>query len=140
MQVALFVLFAWAYPRLRAGLRATLAIFVGIFMATMSIEAINYLRESSISGDDYTGLLTIPAGRSSSVSGSSRFGGRGRTARPIRRYVRRALLAFGLVLGAVFVILPGVPVLRHHPHGPGLRSAGDLGAAYETSPSRPATV
>ena len=49
-QVALFVLFAWAYPRLRAGVRATLAIFVGIFMATMGIEAVNYMRESSLSG------------------------------------------------------------------------------------------
>ena len=39
LQVALLVLFAWAYPRLRAGLRATLAIFVGIFTVALGIEA-----------------------------------------------------------------------------------------------------
>ena len=32
MQTGLLVLFAWAYPRLRPGLRGTLAIFVGLFV------------------------------------------------------------------------------------------------------------
>jgi hypothetical protein len=35
IQAALFVLFAWAYPRLRAGGRATLALGVGLFMVVM---------------------------------------------------------------------------------------------------------
>jgi uncharacterized protein len=131
VQVGLFVLFAWAYPRLRAGLRATLAIFVGIFVTTMSFEAVNYLRESSLSGDDYTGLLTIPAGLLLVALGlvtlwRSRKGGS-----VIRRYLRRAVLAVGFVLGAVFVIYPVSQsyVITHT--GRAFVPPENLGAAYE---------
>jgi hypothetical protein len=106
VQVALFVLFAWAYPRLRAGVRATLAIFVGIFTATMGIEAVNYMRESSLSGDDYTGLLTIPAGLLLVGIGFVTLWRTRKNGKPIRRYVRRALLAVGLLLGAFFISYP----------------------------------
>jgi uncharacterized protein len=106
VQVALFVLFAWAYPRLRAGVRATLAIFVGIFMATMGIEAVNYMRESNLSGDDYTGLLTIPAGLLLVGIGFVTLWRTRKNGKPIRRYVRRALLAVGLLLGAFFISYP----------------------------------
>jgi uncharacterized protein len=106
VQVALFALFAWAYPRLRAGVRATLAIFVGIFTATMGIEAVNYLRESSLSGDDYTGLLTIPAGLLLVGIGFVTLWRTRKDGKPIRRYVRRALLAVGLLLGAFFISYP----------------------------------
>jgi hypothetical protein len=106
VQVALFVLFAWAYPRLRAGFRATLAIFVGIFTATMGIEAVNYMRESSLSGDDYTGLLTIPAGLLLVGIGFVTLWRTRKNGKPIRRYVRRALLAVGLLLGAFFISYP----------------------------------
>ena len=68
-KAGLLVLFAWAYPRLRPGLRGALAIFVGLFIAIMGIgEAGYYTRENGPSGDDYTGLLAIPAACSSSVS------------------------------------------------------------------------
>jgi uncharacterized protein len=106
VQVALFALFAWAYPRLRAGVRATLAILVGIFTATMGIEAVNYLRESSLSGDDYTGLLTIPAGLLLVGIGFVTLWRTRKDGKPIRRYVRRALLAVGLVLSAFFIVYP----------------------------------
>jgi uncharacterized protein len=106
IQVALFVLFAWAYPRLRAGLRATLAIFVGIFTATMGIEAVNYLRDSTLSGDDYTGLLAIPAGLLLVGIGFVTLWRTRKGGKPIRRYVRRALLAVGLLLGASFIVYP----------------------------------
>ena len=63
VQAAFFVLLAWAYPRLRPGARGTLAIFVGLFMVVIGAgEAGYYARESGPSGDDYTGLLAIPAG------------------------------------------------------------------------------
>jgi uncharacterized protein len=106
IQVALFVLFAWAYPRLRAGVRATLAILVGIFTVTMSLEAVNYLRDSSLSGDDYTGLLTIPAGLLLVGVGLVTLWRTRKDGRPIRRYLRRAVLAAGLLLAAVFIVYP----------------------------------
>ena len=63
VQTAFFVLAAWAYPRLLPGARATLAIWVGLFMTVMGLgEAGYYTRENGPSGDDYTGLLAIPAG------------------------------------------------------------------------------
>jgi hypothetical protein len=106
IQTAFFVGLAWAYPRLRAGFRATLAIFVGIFTITMGFEAVNYLRESSLSGDDYTGLLTIPAGLLLVGIGLVTLWRTRKNGKPIRRYVRRAVLAIGLLLGAFFIVYP----------------------------------
>ena len=106
VQVALFVLFAWAYPRLRPGIRATLAIFVGIFTVSMGIEAVNYLRDASLSRDDYTGLLTIPAGLLLVGIGLVTLWRTRKGGSPVRRYLRRALLAVGMLLGAYFVVLP----------------------------------
>jgi uncharacterized protein len=107
IQAGLFVLSAWAYPRLRAGARATLALGVGVFMVIMGAgEAGYYLRESGLSGDDYTGLLMIPAGLLLLGIGfvtlwRSRKGGS-----LIRRSVRRILVAVGLLFGAGLVIYP----------------------------------
>lgn len=104
---AFLLLAAWAYPRLRPGARATVAIVVGIFTATMGVgEAGYYTRENGPSGDDYTGLLAIPAGLLLIGIGlitlwkSKRGGGL------IRRYGRRALLAVGALLGVYFVVFP----------------------------------
>ncbi|HEU6443874.1 MAG TPA: alpha/beta fold hydrolase [Gaiellaceae bacterium] len=131
VQVGLFILFAWGYPRLRAGLRATLAIFVGIFTATMGIEAVNYLRESSLSGDDYTGLLTIPAGLLLVGIGVVTLWRTRKDGRPVRRYLRRALLAAGFLLGAFFVLFPLAQsyVITHT--GRAFVPPPNLGTAYE---------
>ncbi|HKY13252.1 MAG TPA: CocE/NonD family hydrolase, partial [Gaiellaceae bacterium] len=107
IQTAFFVSFAWAYPRLRPGLRGTLAIFVGLFMVVMGAgEAGYYTRENGPSGDDYTGLLAIPAGLLLVGIGlftlwTSRKGGS-----LIRRYARRAALALGLLIGLYVVLYP----------------------------------
>ncbi len=53
---------AAAYPRLRAGWRATLALLTGIFGIVAGLEGWYYTREVGASGDDYTGLVTLPAG------------------------------------------------------------------------------
>ena len=107
VQVGLFVLFAWAYPRLRPGLRGTLAVFVGLFTVVMGVgEAGYYTRENGPSGDDYTGLLAIPAGFLLVGIGlvtlwRSRKGGS-----PVRRYLRRGLLAVAFLLGAYVIVYP----------------------------------
>jgi hypothetical protein len=107
VQTGLFVLFAWAYPRLRAGARATLALGVGVFMVIMGAgEAGYYLREDRLSGDDYTGILMIPAGLllvgiAFTTLWKSRKGGN-----VVWRYARRALIAFGALVVAYFVIYP----------------------------------
>jgi hypothetical protein len=131
VQAALFVLFAWAYPRLRAGLRSTLAIFVGIFTATMGIEAINYYRDATLSGDDYTGLLCIPAGLLLAGVGFVTLWRTRKGGSLIRRYLRRAVLAIGLLLGAVFIVYPVSQsyVITHT--GRAFVPPPKLGTAYE---------
>src|SRR5690348_13237383 len=55
--------FATAYPRLRAGLRAAIAIPLGVLGIVAGVgEAAYYTVQVGPSGDDYTGFLTIPAG------------------------------------------------------------------------------
>ncbi|MGZ8707898.1 MAG: hypothetical protein ACXW0R_11010, partial [Gaiellaceae bacterium] len=107
VQTAFFVGLAWAYPRLRPGLRGTLAIYVGLFTVVMGAgEAGYYTREDGPSGDDYTGLLAIPAGLLLAGVGlftlwRSRKGGG-----VIRRYVRRAALALAFLVGLAFGLYP----------------------------------
>jgi uncharacterized protein len=106
-QAAFLVGLAWAYPSLRPGLRGTLAVFVGLFMVVMGAgEAGYYTREDGPSGDDYTGLLTIPAGLLLAAIGlvtlwRSRKGGS-----PVRRYARRAGLTLAVLVGLYFVLYP----------------------------------
>ena len=107
MQTAFFVLAAWAYPRLRPGARATLAIWVGLFMAVMGLgEAGYYTRENGPSGDDYTGLLVIPAGLLLVGIGfvtlwRSRKGGS-----LVRRFLRRTAVGLGLLVGTYLLVYP----------------------------------
>jgi uncharacterized protein len=107
IQVGLLVVFAWAYPRLRAGLRGILAVYVGLFMVVMGAgEAGYYTRENGPSGDDYTGLLMIPAGVLLAAVGlytlwRSRKGGSF-----LRRYARRAALTLAFLVTLPFVMYP----------------------------------
>jgi uncharacterized protein len=107
VHVALFVGLAWAYPRLRAGLRGILAVYFGIFMIVMGAgEAGYYTREDGPSGDDFTGLLMIPAGVLLAGIGvvalwRSRKGGS-----VVRRYARRVALALAFVVTLPFVMFP----------------------------------
>jgi uncharacterized protein len=107
VQVALFVGLAWAYPRLRAGLRGILAVYFGIFMIVMGAgEAGYYTREDGPSGDDFTGLLMIPAGVLLAGIGvvalwRSRKGGS-----VVRRYARRVALALAFLVTLPLVMFP----------------------------------
>ena len=58
--LALIALVAWAYPRLRGGAQATLALTTGVLGIAAGIEAFHYTREVGPSGDDFTGLLCLP--------------------------------------------------------------------------------
>ena len=62
MPLTVLVAAAVAYPRLRAGWRAVVALLLGVFGLGTASEAWYYTREVGASGDDYTGLLAIPAG------------------------------------------------------------------------------
>ncbi len=120
------------YPRLRAGARATIALFAGFFAALVSTEAIHYTRAVGPSGDDYTGLLAIPAALLLVGLGVwTLWKSRRRDDARWWRYSRRLLLAVAALFVAVAVLMPvsiGYVVthaLRAHV------PAADLGAPYE---------
>jgi dienelactone hydrolase len=106
-QTALILLGAWAYPRLRPGARATLAIGGGLFTTVMGVgEAGYYTLENGPSGDDYTGLLAIPAGLLLVGIGLVTLWRSRRGGGLIRRYLRRVALAAGFVLGTYLLVYP----------------------------------
>jgi dienelactone hydrolase len=99
---------AAAYPHLRAGLRAALALTLGILgIAIGAGEAGYYALEVGPSGDDYTGLLAIPAGLLLVGVGAATLWRTRRKddSRP-RRYLRRLLLLAGAAVVFVFVLFP----------------------------------
>ncbi len=107
VQTALFVLAAWLYPRFRPGVRASLAIGFGLFTIVMGIgEAGYYTRENGPSGDDYTGLLAIPFGFLLVGIGLVTLWRSRRGGSVIRRYLRRAAVAFGAFVVLAFGLFP----------------------------------
>jgi uncharacterized protein len=123
----LLLAFAASYARLRAGLRGTLALVLGVFGISIGVsEAVYYAVKVGASGDDYTGFLAIPAGLLLAGIGiGTLWRSRRRDDGLLRRYVRRLALAAGSVVVAYVVIFPfilsgafthlartGVPVAR----------------------------
>lgn len=107
VQTALLVLAAWAYPRLRPGARGILAIGFGLFTVVMGAgEAGYYTREKGPSGDDYTGLLAIPAGVLLVGVGLLTLWRSRRGGSLVPRYLRRAGLAVGALIGLYFGLYP----------------------------------
>ena len=132
VQAGLFILFAWAYPRLRPGLRGTLAIFVGLFTVVMGFgEAGYYTRENGPSGDDYTGLLAIPAGFLLIGIGLATLWRSRKGGSVARRYLRRALLIVAFLLCTYMVVYPvsEVYVVTHAARA--YVPTPELGTAYE---------
>jgi dienelactone hydrolase len=105
--LALLGLAARAYPRLRGGRRGALALFLGPLGIAVGIEAFYYTRELGPSGDDFTGLLAIPAGLVLLGLGVVTLWRTRRTDGTLLwRYPRRALLALAGFLVAIVVVLP----------------------------------
>lgn len=131
--LAVLIAAAAAYPRLRAGARATIALFLGIFgIAIGAGEAAYYTLEVGASGDDYTGLLTIPAGALLVILGAATlWRSRRIDERLVRRYGRRSLLILGsLIVFLVFVLPLSVSYVFTHAARAKVPPAR-LGAAFE---------
>jgi dienelactone hydrolase len=132
VQTAAFLLLAWLYPRLRPGLRGTVAIAAGLFTVVMGVgEAGYYARENGPSGDDYTGLLAIPAGLLLVGVGLVTLWGSRKGGGVARRYLRRGLLAVAFLLGAYLIVYPVSEsyVVTHAARA--YVPAPNLGTAYE---------
>jgi MYXO-CTERM domain-containing protein len=131
--LALLAAAAWAYPRRRAGLRAVLALTIGFLSVAFGLlEAGYYSVAVGPSGDDYTGLLAIPAGLLLVGLGTATlWRTRRRNDNRWRRYSRRSLLA---VAGVVITYQVGGPLLLTYGATHIQRAAvpaDELGVAHE---------
>lgn len=106
--LAALLVFATAYPRLRAGLRAALAIATGLLGIVAGVgEAGYYSLQVGPSGDDYTGLVMLAAGLLLVGLGvTTLWTSRRRDDRLPRRYLRRLAQAAVAVVVAYVVLFP----------------------------------
>lgn len=95
------------YPRVRPGVRATLALLIGMFGIAAGIEGWHYTREVGASGDDYTGLVALPAGVLLVVLAAVTLwrSRRSEGSRP-RRYVRRASIGVAAAIVVLAFVVP----------------------------------
>jgi hypothetical protein len=131
--IAVLAAAAAVYPRLRAGARATIALVLGFFGVLAGTEAVHYTRAVGPSGDDYTGLLSIPAGLLLIGLGVVTLWRSRKKDDPLWwRYGRRALIAAGIAAIAIAALIPiSIAYIVTHAaraHVP----AADLGVPYET--------
>ena len=123
---------AWEYPRLRAGFRAVIALTLGLFGVVAGIEAVYYTTNGGPSGDDFTGLLAIPAGLVLLGVGIVTFWRSRRTDDSrLWRYLRRALLVVAGIVFAYLILFPlfFAYVVTHTARG--FVPAPELGTGYE---------
>ena len=105
--IAVLLVCAALYPRLRPGLRASLAVLLGVFGVVAGVESLYYLNAGSLSGDDYTGLVAIPAGLLLVSVGASTLWRTRRTDKSLfRRVVRRFLVAVAVIVGTYLFVAP----------------------------------
>jgi uncharacterized protein len=130
--LALLGLAAWAYPRVRPGARATIALALVLPGVLSGAEAIYYAGATGLSGDDYTGLLAMGAAPLLLGLGvrtlwtSRRLGDH-----PARRYGRRLLKGAGVFAVASMAVIPlSVSYIGSHVSRAEVPEA-ELGAAYE---------
>lgn len=120
---------AWRYPRLRPGLRATLALVLGALAVVAGGIAAAHAAGPGPEGDDWTGLLLLPAGAALCLLGAAvLWRSRRRTG---RAWLRRALIAIGAVLAVYWILLPFAIayVATHNPRE--AVEPADLGRPYE---------
>jgi uncharacterized protein len=105
--LALLGLAAWAFPRLGAGARGSLALLLVVPAILSGSEALYYGAKTGLSGDDWTGLLALGAAPVLLGLGVwTLWTSRRMDAPLVRRYGRRALKAVGVLVVAAIVAVP----------------------------------
>jgi dienelactone hydrolase len=129
---AVLLVVAWLYPRLRPGLRASLAVTLGIFGIVVGIEAVYYLNAGRLSGDDYSGLAAIPAGLLLVAIGVATLWRTRRLDDGLAwRWLRRTLIAVAAVVGGYVLVSPFLLSYALTHSARAFVPADRLGAAHE---------
>jgi uncharacterized protein len=106
--LALLGIAAWAYPRLRGAWRGAAGLAFGLLAIAAGSEGFYYAREVGPSGDDFTGLLCLPAGVLLLGVGAATLWRTRRTEGSLWwRYPRRALIAVAAVVPTFLVVIVG---------------------------------
>jgi dienelactone hydrolase len=129
---AVFLGAAAAYPHLRAGLRASLALSLGLLGIVIGgAEAGYYTLHDRPSGDDYTGFVAVLAGLVLVAVGAvPLWRSRKRDDKLVRRCARRLGIAVAGAIVFAFVIFP-LSLSYGFTHAARTTTAsGDLGASY----------
>jgi hypothetical protein len=131
--IAVLLSVAAAYSRFRGGLRAAIVLPLGFLgIVAGAAEAGYYSLKVGPSGDDYTGLLAIPAGLLlMCVGGFTLWRTRRRDDRLHRRYLRRLLLVIATAVAAYFVLFPLAISYGITHTARAVVPKAELGAAYE---------
>jgi hypothetical protein len=130
--IAILLVAAVVYRRLRAGARAATALLLGFFGVLTGSEAIYYTLAVGPSGDDYTGLMSILAGLVLLMLGVAVLWKSRRRADALAwRYTRRVLMTAGTAFVVMAILFPiALSYVVTHT----LRAdvpAADLGAAQQ---------
>ena len=106
--VALAALLAFAYPRLPRWARASAALTSGALMIVAGVvDGVRHVVIDRLGGDDVTAILAALAGAALVVHGAVvLWRSRRVDDRPVRRYLRRALVAALAAFGVLFVVMP----------------------------------
>ena len=130
--LAVAVLLALAYPRLRPGARAASALAAGPLMIVAGVvDGARHVAVDRLAGDDLTAILAglmgvVLVGLGALVLWRSRR----LDERPLRRYARRALLTVIAAVVGVFIVMPvGFAVVVNHKARAPVQRA-DLGRPY----------
>jgi len=124
---------AAAYPRLRPGARAAMAVVLGVLgIVSGAVEPVFYGPKERLSGDDYSGLLALAGGAALVILGAvTAWRTRKRDYPLVWRYGRRLLLGVAWAVGAVFVLFP-LSLSYGFTHIARTQTMhGNLGAPYE---------
>jgi uncharacterized protein len=122
----------WTYPSLRGGRRGAIALIFGVLGIAAGVEALYYTRELGPSGDDFTGLIAIPAGLLLLGLGAVTLCRTRRTAGSRWwRYPRRGLLGVAAALVTLLILVPiGLGYITTHV-GRAIVPPNHLGVVYE---------
>ena len=106
--LALLGLAAWAFPRLRGAWQGALSLAFGLLGIAAGSEGFYYAREVGASGDDFTGLLCLPAGVLLLGLGAVTLWRTRRTEGSLWwRYPRRGLIAAAAIVPVALVAMVG---------------------------------